>query len=386
MLLAVAPIVSTAQAVTIPIDDLAGILVVKATVNGKGPYHFVLDTGAGITVITPELAKAVHAERAGNETAHGTGDKEVAVRTTTLDTVSLGAAKQQNVPTAIIPLPPDLTYQGAYGTIDGIVGSTFLRNYAVSIDIGNLRASFTPTSEFRPPSNVGAVPVAFTKDGLALVTATVNGAEGRFEIDSGNNSNVVLTQAFVAQHNLAGGYRAPMHSLYVGVGGSTDATTIRVRTFSIGGFTVHGVGTDISQSKTSALQNDRLDGNIGYEVLRQFVVTLDYAGARLYLQPGSQFDTNKTVAGTGIIPQRNADGTFGVVSVLDASPASVAGVKPGETILAINGKRTPSMSDADYKSAVGETAGASVTYTLRSGSSEREVTMTTVDLLPPIAE
>jgi C-terminal processing protease CtpA/Prc len=125
-----------------------------------------------------------------------------------------------------------------------------------------------------------------------------------------------------------------------------------------------------------------LDGNLGYGVFRQFVVTIDYGNARLYLRPNAAFDTGVTVAGTGIIPERNADGTFGVVKVLDGTPATSAGVKAGDTIVAIDGKPTASMSDAYYCAAVGGRAGTPVIYTLRSGNASRIVTMTTADLLP----
>ncbi|MGA8576922.1 MAG: aspartyl protease family protein [Candidatus Cybelea sp.] len=384
MLLTVAPIVASAQAVTVPIDDLAGILVVSATVDGEGPYHFVLDTGAGITVVTPELAEAVGLTAARSDVARGTSDQAIVARLTTLKSLAVGTAMQANVAAAIVPLPLDLTYQGAYGTIDGIVGATFLRDYVVSLDIAGSRATFAPTAAQTPPEKGDALPVTFTANHIPIIGAIVEGTPGRFAIDSGNNDDLLLAQSFTSAHGVGSGYRAPIHAEYVGVGGSASSTRLRVASISVGPFILHGIPAEISQAKSGVLQRDGLDGNLGYDVLRQFVVTVDYGNARLYLQPSAAFDTPVTVAGTGIIPERNADGTFGIVKVLDGTPAAAAGVKAGDTIVAIDGKRAASMSDADYRAAVGSRAGTSVIYTLRSGNASRLVTMTTVDLLPQI--
>ena len=386
MLLAVAPIVSTPATATVQLDDLAGILVVKTMVNGKGPYHFVLDTGAGITVVTPEFAKALHLRASGDETAHGTGEQAVAVKTTTLETVSVGSATQRQVPAAIIPLPIDLTYQGAYGTIDGIVGFTFLQKYAVSIDIANARASLTLNADFKPPGDTVAIPLTFAEQRIPVMTASVEGAAGQFEIDSGNNGDITLTQSFANAHNIASKYPAPIRSQYEGVGGRVNATRVRVKSFTLGQLAVHDVAANISQAKGGALLQDRLDGTFGYDVLRQFVMTLDYRGSRLYLQPGAAFGTSKTFAGTGIVRERNADGTFNVIGVIDATPAARAGIKTGDTILAVNGKSSALMNEGEYQAIAGENVGASVTYTLRSNDGERTVTMTTIDLLPPIGQ
>jgi predicted aspartyl protease len=384
VLTTVAPIVAPARAAQVPLDDLAGILVVSATVNGKGPYHFVLDTGAGITVVTPRLAQAIGVAAAASDIAHGTTDQTVAVRLATLATLTIGAATQTNVAAAIVPLPPDLTYQGAYGTIDGIVGATFLRNYAVTFDIAAGRATLTPVAAFKPPDGFGAIPLTFTTDTVPVVSANVENATGRFELDSGNNDDVLLTQSFTRAYGIGAGYQKPVHTEYVGVGGSAGATRVRLESMSLGPFVMHGVPADISEASSNTLQRDGTDGNFGYDVFRQFVVTIDYGSKRLYLQPSSGFNALTVVAGTGIIPRRNADGTFSIVNVLAGSAAANAGVKAGETIVAIDGTPAARMSGADYHAAVGSKVGTPVTYTLTSGTSTRTLTIVTVDLLPVI--
>lgn len=382
----VAPIVSTAAAQSVRMDDLAGILVVKTMVNGKGPFNFVLDTGAGITVITPDLAKKLDLKANAAGSAHGMGEKTVSIQTLPLARVSVGAATQENVAAAIIPLPADLTYQGNYGTIDGIVGYTFLKNYAVTIDIADSRASFTPPVAFTPPAGVQPVPLVLAEGRIPVVNASVEGATGSFELDSGNNRDADVTESFAQAHGTAKAYGAGVNAQYEGIGGYVAAKRVRLSDLRLGSFELHGVPAEVSAAKGGVLVNDRLDGNFGYAVLRQFEMTVDYGGARLYLTRSAQFDSFKPAVGTGIIPKRNADGTMQVVGLIDGSPAARAAIKTGETIVAIDGRSVATMSTADYRAAVGTVAGGTVTYTLRSGTSVRRVPVVTADLLPAATE
>src|SRR5580700_2795487 len=43
--------------VTIPMQDMGGRPVVEIKINGKGPYRFILDTGAVTTVVSDELSR-----------------------------------------------------------------------------------------------------------------------------------------------------------------------------------------------------------------------------------------------------------------------------------------------------------------------------------------
>src|SRR5215471_6745999 len=42
--------------VTVPMQDTEGRPVVELKINGKGPYRFILDTGATTTVVSEELS------------------------------------------------------------------------------------------------------------------------------------------------------------------------------------------------------------------------------------------------------------------------------------------------------------------------------------------
>ncbi len=77
--------------------------------------------------------------------------------------------------------------------------------------------------------------------------------------------------------------------------GVRKAATTALIIVANGPFILHGIPAEISQAKSGVLQRDGLDANLGYDVFRQFVVTIDYGNARLYLRPNAAFDTPVTV-------------------------------------------------------------------------------------------
>lgn len=48
-------------------------MLVPCHVNGSGPFEFILDTGAGTSLVTPELARSLQLESSGTKTGHTAG-------------------------------------------------------------------------------------------------------------------------------------------------------------------------------------------------------------------------------------------------------------------------------------------------------------------------
>ena len=45
------------EGVIVPMDDMGGRPLIEVTINGKGPYRFILDTGAVATVVSEDLSR-----------------------------------------------------------------------------------------------------------------------------------------------------------------------------------------------------------------------------------------------------------------------------------------------------------------------------------------
>jgi len=115
------------------------LIIVETMVNGKGPFNFVVDTGASHTVITNQTAQrlGIPNARVGccgsapGRTAQGAGGA-VAAQTTTLESIKVGDVEEEDIEVAIIDLTNISTVVGQ--TLDGIIGKTFMQDYKVIID------------------------------------------------------------------------------------------------------------------------------------------------------------------------------------------------------------------------------------------------------------
>jgi clan AA aspartic protease (TIGR02281 family) len=115
------------------------LIIVETTVNGKGPFNFVVDTGASHTVITNQTAQklGIALQQAGccgptpGRSAQGAGGP-VAARTTTLESIRVGDVEVKDIEAAIV----DLTnVSAALGqALDGIIGKSFMKDFKVIID------------------------------------------------------------------------------------------------------------------------------------------------------------------------------------------------------------------------------------------------------------
>lgn len=120
---------------------------VPVHINGKGPFDFVLDTGAGNTCITPELATQIGLDaKPVHGIARGVGG-DVQLKLAAVDTLAVGETEITHSQMVVL----DLSKVSPKGSLieHGIIGYDFLSRYETVIDYPKKRFSFKPqyTSE-----------------------------------------------------------------------------------------------------------------------------------------------------------------------------------------------------------------------------------------------
>jgi predicted aspartyl protease len=106
------------------------LIVVQTTVNGSGPFSFLLDTGATRTVIDPELARQLQAPVVGKASLTGILHvrQDELVR---LEDVRLGAVSLSGMGAIVDKLARQKTLAPG---IRGVLGEDFLSRFDVLID------------------------------------------------------------------------------------------------------------------------------------------------------------------------------------------------------------------------------------------------------------
>lgn len=112
----------------IPHRRSKGAVLVDVKLNRIATGTFLLDTGASVVTLSPQMAARLRLKSSGPKVEMVVADgTRVAADPVLLTSVSVGAARAENVPAVIMPNAPG---KG----LDGLLGMTFLRELQVQID------------------------------------------------------------------------------------------------------------------------------------------------------------------------------------------------------------------------------------------------------------
>lgn len=316
----------------VPFDPQFGWLVVEATVNGTGPYRFVLDTGmaGGLLPLNDELIDKITTDHT----------VEIGVRDASHPTfaeVTIGMADFDNK-SRVHRAPPNVgcfrETTAALG-IDGIIGTDLLYDYVVAIDYERNILSFYDKVGFVPTDAGPELPLR-TRGGRAYVEVVL-------EFDTGAvlSRDLVLDTGTPIALSLAVGpaedVPLPISAIpasYQTTGGPRDEHVGRVRAIQWAG---HRIANVVAHFRERRLGHHAA-GLLGSGLLKRFSVVLDYSRGRLFLTPNSGFDEPFEYDMLGLKFQACAlDQRLLVKTVLPGSPAAEAGIKSDDELVAVNG-------------------------------------------------
>ena len=333
-----------AASVTLPFRLLNNHIYVSVTVNGKGPYTFIVDTG-GHCLISPQLVAELGLKIVGATAMSGAGTKTTAGGFTHVDEIALGAVRMRDQLGFAAPI-----YAPAVEGIrvDGMVGFEMFRRFAVQIDYGQDLLIITDPTRFDPAGTGTAIPFVFY-DHLPMVGGSLADLPARFDIDTGSRSEVDITGPFVAANDLRARFSKGVSAVTGwGMGGPSRSYVVRLPSLTLGGVQVSSPVAGLSEDKGGSINDPNYEGNIGGGLLKRFVVTFDYAHQMMYLRPiapppidAGRFDRS------GLWINSGPDG-YVVTDVAANGPAERAGIQVGDTITQLDGapSRFDGLSDA----------------------------------------
>ncbi|MNY07057.1 hypothetical protein D3C86_1398420 [compost metagenome] len=249
-----------------PLGDYFGLRTVEVTVAGEtGP--FVLDTGGGVTVISPALAEKAGCRPFGQITGYRlSGEALTMPRCDNLAVTINGETLK--VPSAGIfdlssLLPPDAP------RIEGLIALDVLAERPFTLELGTGQLTFeTPDSLAARIGGAVEVPIRFHRQagGASLtVMARVPTERGDLwmQLDSGSDAALLLPRTSAEPLGLDPAVaRQPLRLTLIGRTGEEIVTEVQAR-----------------------VRPMIIDGNIGLPVLRQWTMTFDLAHQRLWVRP-----------------------------------------------------------------------------------------------------
>ena len=124
-----------------------------------------------------------------------------------------------------------------------------------------------------------------------------------------------------------------------------------------------------------------VDGSIGYQILRQFVITFDYSRGEVWFERSSAFGTKTIQWKTGFQAVKASGSDFRVVTVLPDSPGAAAGINVGDRITEVDARPAASIGQAEFGDLMRRPDGTIVRLRIVRDGSPRSVELTLKELL-----
>jgi predicted aspartyl protease len=175
-----------------PMIERYGKPYVMVTINGKGPYRFVIDTGTGADAfVTPELADELQlpaaAETVLNDPSKQGGQR---VPMVLLPSVEIAGLKFYWVEA----IRHEVT--GEAGSCQGLLGFALFRDYLLTLDFPNRQVLLTEGA-LSPDGEKTVLPFRM-QDGVPITSLRVNGQSVEAQLDSGGGG-LTLPEELAAQ-------------------------------------------------------------------------------------------------------------------------------------------------------------------------------------------
>ncbi len=258
------------------------VILVPVGVNDRGPFDFILDTGAGTSLLSSELAKELGIKIVASKEGQGAGGK-ISVSLAKVDSMAIGEMRLENVDVGIVDLAQ---IGGAVGAkIDGDVGFNFLKHFRVTIDYRNsmIRLDDPKRVESFAGGAKTEVPIRLANPAKPLILVHVH-ANGRgpfqMAIDTGTSTSAI-TRELAKELGLVAREIPPV----TGGGGQVQASAAELESFQLGGARIDQLPVVVADFFTmlNTAIGAKLDGIVGYNFLRHYKVVIDYPGEMLTL-------------------------------------------------------------------------------------------------------
>ncbi|MEO6462694.1 MAG: aspartyl protease family protein [Candidatus Eisenbacteria bacterium] len=360
---------------------------------GAGPARrFLVDTGAGMTAISLELARELDVAGGDPLEIVGLGGGTEA-RAALLPAMTVGTFTLAGVRGLVLDLAELRAGLGA--DLDGILGFSALARYAVTFDFAGGQLELAENATARVPGPGGTrIPFVMVA-GQVIVPVRVDGREeAPFLVDSGA-WRTFLSPEVGARLDVPADRRLPGIPSAGADGRAIEADAVRVRSLRVGTVEVARpivlvpAAADAGGNEAWSLVT-RSRGVLGADFLRRFRVTIDFPRQEMTLEPArhgagalppgaAAAESEPSFSGPGVILGVGSagEGASGRVRrVLAGSPAEKAGIRVGDRVTAIDGAPTGGVRAEVLRQRLAGPAGSRIRLTVRdSGGRERVVAL-----------
>jgi aspartyl protease len=256
--------------------DLGGRPVVELRINGKGPFPFLLDTGAGVTVVSEDLSRELSLSAPADMQMRAVAGSDGAPPPmVAIHEIRLGDAVIEGI---VAMMMPSGALRVGGNAPRGVLAASAFWGYLLTYDYPGKRILIKKGSLAEADSKSI---FQYNKDQLLpMIPVRIAGHDTQVDLDTGSPHGLTLPTRFLAELPLA------TQPKTVGKAHTPNGTEFTVSvarvdgTIELGRYKLETDEVHFSDIRPGPFPPN---GNIGYQVLRHFVVTLDCKNRRIQL-------------------------------------------------------------------------------------------------------
>lgn len=220
--------------------------------------------------------------------------------------------------------------------IDGVIGYALFSRYIVKINYDKMEMELHSIGSMRYPRGGHLLrPFIRTLPVQAAQLRDNREVSSRFLFDIGAGLPLLLTEDFVADSAVLRSKRRRFPMDAHGVGGKLRMDITVVRNFRLGPYRFRKVPAMVFDDEFNVTAYPYLGGLIGNQILKRFNLILNYPAREIHLYPNSLFREPFSYVYSGM-DLYAMDGRIVIGSVVEGSPAAVAGAREGDVVISID--------------------------------------------------
>lgn len=382
----------TARSVDIPFDYQNNFIIMHFIINGKLPLSFILDTGAGHTIITKKEIADILNLSFDREFQIVGSDLTKPLTAWLVRSVRFDMPGKITAPLEdILILEEDFFQFEEYTgmTIHGIMSANVFAKYLFKINYDRKVITLYNREFFsaKDLKSYETLPIEIKRDKPYLNTRIQAPGDStvavKLLLDTGAGMPLLL---FADTHPLL---QPPPNALPsnigVGLGGDLEGFTGRIQSIALGQLEQSNVVT-YYQTLDSLVDREAANyrnGLIGNSLLSHFTVVFDYYNEKIHLKPSKKYKKAYVFdrSGMTVISSGLNMSAYVVQYVLPNSPAEEAGIQKGDHILKVGRKPALLLSLPALNKELQAKPGKKVSITIERGGERFKKVIVLRDLL-----
>lgn len=329
-----------------------GLIILQMTVNNKGPFNFILDTGVGPLIITDTtLHQVLDLKYLRKVEISGLGERDpVVAYTTPFLRLQIGTAVYKSASGTI--LKNDVFNLSAYFgmPIHGLIGYDFFKSFIVKInyEAGILKIYKHRKSRLFKLVRPTPITLINNKPYLQAKVTTQQGNVFPLKLLIDNGSGIALSLESFGEQPFKLPNKFIPASLGVGLSGNITGFKGRVSKLLIADYNFNDLVTafprfeDVGSKTLSITRN----GSIGSPIFNRFKILFDYQRNQVFLKPlrkfNRPFDQDKSGLEINITGENYK--RYHISRVDEGSAGADLGILPGDEILSVNFTRSSKLT------------------------------------------